>query len=70
MSNRMLPLVLIGGLAAVLWVVPSIGSHGMGTLGERFAHADRGLVEVGGSPDRVTASLRDADVRVERALPR
>ena len=70
MSVRTLPLLATIALAAVLWVVPSIGSRGMGTTGEPFAHADRSLVEAGVSRDEVRARLRDADARVEAALAR
>nr|WP_310524373.1 hypothetical protein [Polymorphobacter sp.] len=32
-------------LAAALWVVPSVGTRGQGTLGDRFVHADRAIVQ-------------------------
>ncbi|WP_426164954.1 hypothetical protein [Sandarakinorhabdus sp. DWP1-3-1] len=32
-------------LATALWIVPSVGTRGQGTLGDRFVHADRGIVE-------------------------
>ena len=57
------------GLALVLWVVPSIGTQGMGTIGQRYSHADRGLIveaEVGARRD----ALRRADAAVEAALAR
>jgi len=50
--------------------VPSIGSQGMGTMGERFVHADRGLIEQDATPATVNAVLRGADIQVEAALPR
>lgn len=64
-----LPVITVLGLAAVLWVVPSIGTQGMGTIGQRFAHADRGL-----ATDRSNAATRlalsRADTAVETALVR
>lgn len=61
-------MLAVMALAGTLWVVPSIGSQGMGTIGERFYHSDRGLVrdEVDDSPMRV--ALRRADAQVEEAL--
>jgi len=58
------------GLAAVLWVVPSIGTQGMGTIGQRFSHADRALVEDSVSGARLRYLLRAADAEVEAALAR
>ena len=70
MSSRMMPLFAVVALAAILWVVPSIGSQGLGTIGEPFGHADRTLVEGGVAPEQVRASLRSADARVETYLAR
>ena len=68
MPNRLTPILAIAALAATLWVVPSMGSQGMGTIGERFGHADRSLVDGAAGPDRVSAALRAADAHVEAAL--
>ncbi len=68
MSNRMIPPLAVVALAAILWVVPSIGSQGLGTIGEPFGHADRSLVENALSPDGVRDELRRADARVENIL--
>ena len=38
-------LLLLGGATAVLWIVPSIGTQGMGTIGARVAHADATLFD-------------------------
>ena len=64
-----LPVMTVLGLAAVLWVVPSIGTQGMGTIGQRFAHADRALA-TDRSDTVVRTDLRRADVAVEAALAR
>jgi hypothetical protein len=45
MKLQTAPTLTAIGLAAVLWVVPSIGTQGMGTIGQRFSHADRVLLE-------------------------
>jgi len=58
------------GLAAVLWVVPSIGTQGMGTIGQRFSHADRALLENSMSDSRLPQALRAADAEVEAVLVR
>lgn len=70
MSKRLLPPLVIVALAATLWVVPSIGSQGMGTIGERSWHADRSLIEGGSDAVAITAKLRSADARVEAAIAR
>jgi hypothetical protein len=44
MTSRVFELVTIAVLATALWIVPSVGTRGQGTLGDRFVHADRGLV--------------------------
>ena len=68
MTQRVLPFAIVAGLAAVLWVVPSIVSQGMVAVGERFSHADRALAEPGQGPDEARIQLRHADARVEAAL--
>ena len=68
MNLRLLPLFATVAMAAVLWVVPSIVSQGMVTVGERFGHADQDLVETGRSTDQVRDTLRGADARVEAAV--
>lgn len=70
MTVRALPLMTVLGLAAVLWVVPSIGTQGMGTIGQRFAHADRALVEAGNDAAALRPALLAADAEVEAALAR
>ena len=70
MPKRMIPPLAVVALAAILWVVPSIGSQGLGTIGEPFGHADRTLVESASSPEQVRDSLRNADARVETILAR
>lgn len=69
MKLSALPIMSILGLAAVLWVVPSIGTQGMGTIGERHSHVDRGLV-VGADDNRQVAALRHADIAVAATLAR
>jgi hypothetical protein len=57
-------------LSGVLWVIPSLGTQGMGTIGQRFAHADRDLVaEAAVSPDDASsASARTALLRADAAV--
>lgn len=56
-------------LTALLWFVPSIGTQGMGAIGQPFAHPDAVLVDTAPA-DRPAARtlLRRADVRIEAAL--
>ena len=51
--------------AAVLWIVPSNGTRGQGTLGDRFTHADEVLL---GNSVSERAALRRADVTVNEAV--
>lgn len=44
MSQRALQLGFTAALAAALWVIPSVGTRGQGTLGDRFVHTDETLV--------------------------
>ena len=61
-NNRVL-LMLMGAVA--LAVVPTMGSRGMGTLGERFVHPDHGLFERGPeTASRAKPLLRAADATV------
>lgn len=63
--------LIILGLAAVLWVVPSLGTQGMGTIGQRFSHPDAALADgraQSGTTPAVRATLQRADVAVESAL--
>ena len=43
MSSR--ALLLLGVTTAVLWVVPSIGTQGMGTVGQQIVHPDAPLFD-------------------------
>lgn len=40
----MLKIATIAAFAMALWMVPSVGTHGQGTIGDRFVHPDRGFV--------------------------
>jgi hypothetical protein len=63
----MLKIAIIASLATALWVMPSVGTRGQGTLGDRFVHADRDLVADTGAGH---ALLQAADVRVADAVKR
>lgn len=45
MRSRLLPPLVLAALAIGLWVMPSVGTQGQGTLGDRYVHADRALFE-------------------------
>lgn len=62
------PLLTVLTLTGVLWVVPSLGTQGMGTLGQRFDHPDRDLVEASVSSAGIRPTLHAADAAVELAL--
>jgi len=56
MKRQLSPMLATLGLAAVLWIVPSVGTQGMGTIGQGFTHPDSALID----PDAGTAAARDA----------
>lgn len=61
--------LLLAGLTAVLWIVPSIGTQGMGTIGQRVAHPDAGLIDtVAADRTAARAELAHADMIAEIAL--
>lgn len=60
MTSRVFQIVSAGLLAIALWVVPSVGTRGQGTLGDRFSHPDRGLVAADVAADRRTLLRADA----------
>lgn len=62
---RPLSLLAIAGLALVLWFVPSVGTQGQGTLGQRFSHPDRALAS---DDESAASSLSGADAAVEATL--
>ena len=65
MTSRAYQLVATAALAAALWVVPSVGTRGQGTLGDRFVHVDRDIVTPAPADRDV---LRRADAAVGRAI--
>ena len=49
--------------------MPSVGTRGQGTLGDRFAHADRDVMAGEAEPDAaVRAALARADALVAEAV--
>ena len=61
--------LLLGATTAVLWIVPSLGTQGMGTIGARVAHPDAILFDtVPAQRDAARAALTRADDDVEAAL--
>lgn len=65
MTSRTFQLMATAVLATALWVVPSVGTRGQGTIGDRFVHADRDLV----APNAAgKSSLRSADAVVAKAV--
>jgi len=64
------PILLIG-TTMLLWLVPSIGTQGIGTIGARLAHADAALFDTD-SPHRAEAQglLVSADRAAEIAISR
>ena len=65
MTSRVFELVTIAVLATALWIVPSVGTRGQGTLGDRFVHADRDLVA---SDAAGLDALRRADAVTLKAI--
>jgi hypothetical protein len=68
MKQRVIGYAATAALAAALWIVPSVGTRGEGTLGDRFVHPDRGVMSAG-EPDAATrAMLTRADAVVAGAV--
>lgn len=65
MASRMVQATATIVLAAALWIVPSGGSRGQGTLGDRFSHADRSLFA---TDPAGRDSVRRADAVAARAV--
>ena len=58
--------ILFGATTAVLWIVPSIGTQGMGTIGARLVHPDAALLDTVPAQRAATrATLMRADRDVE-----
>lgn len=69
MTGFSIKVALTAAATAALWVVPSIGTQGMGTVGQRFSHADDGILEYA-SDEAERAALQRADARVIETLAR
>lgn len=67
MVGRVLKITATAALAAALWVVPSVGTRGQGTLGDRFSHPDRDIV---GDDAQARALLARTDAAVAAAASR
>jgi hypothetical protein len=68
MKQRAIGYAATAALAAALWIVPSVGTRGQGTLGDRFAHPDRSVMGAA-EPDAATrAALTRADALVAGAV--
>ncbi len=65
-------MIVLVALAALLWIVPSVGTQGMGTIGHGFTHADSDLIDPAADDavarDAVRNRLQHADTAVEVAL--
>jgi hypothetical protein len=69
MNARTISYGMTAVLAAALWIVPSVGTRGQGTLGDRFAHPDRAVMETAeGSDASMRAALTRADAVVASAV--
>lgn len=69
MTNRLISYGATGLAALALWIVPSVGTRGQGTLGDRFVHADRAVVNAAAEPDAAArAALARADAVVAKAV--
>ncbi len=72
MKQKQSSTVAIAALAAVMWIVPSVGTQGMGTIGQRFVHPDSVLVDPDAGTDAARQSaravLQSADAATETAL--
>ncbi len=51
-----------------LWVFPSFGTHGMGTLRQAYSHTDRQLFVDDGAAQRGETLLRSVDRRMDAII--
>jgi len=71
MSARLkLKMLILAALSSALWVVPSFGTQGMGTIRQGYRHPDRSLAEVGQATSAAQILLERADRRVTDAVLR
>lgn len=69
MSVRLkLKMITLAVLSSALWVVPSFGTQGMGTIRQGYRHPDRTLAEVGLATSDAQSLLEHADRRVTDAV--
>ncbi len=69
MTKRLISYGATGIAALALWIVPSVGTRGQGTLGDRFVHADSAVMAAGAEPDgAVRTVLARADAVVAKAV--
>ena len=74
MTKRLISYGATGLVALALWIVPSVGTRGQGTLGDRFVHADRAVVTAAAEPAAAEpdaaarAALARADAVVAKAV--
>ncbi len=61
--------LFLGATTMILWVVPSLGTQGMGTIGRRVVHPDAVLLDADpGQRATVRGDLSRADAVAETAL--
>ena len=64
----------VATLALAMWVIPSFGTQGIGTIGHRSAHPDRWLLAptaaAATARHDADAALRAVDLAVRTAMPR
>lgn len=68
MKDRAITYTATAALAAALWIVPSVGTRGQGTLGDRFVHPDRSVLSRGEPDAAARATLVRADALVAGAV--
>lgn len=59
---------IIAASTAALWVFPSFGTQGMGTLRQAYGHTDRQLFTAPISARLTESLLRNVDRRVDAAV--
>lgn len=67
MRPRLLSLSALSVMALGLWVMPSVGTQGQGTLGDSFVHADKAVFK---SDPQSRSVLGAGDAIVARAINR
>lgn len=55
-------------IALALWIIPSLGTQGMGTIGQRYSHPDRNIIDAPSAPAAADLLKRADELVKSRVL--